>query len=149
VEIIVTRHKSNDNETIGSMYIDNLFVCYTLEDEYRAKKVWGETRIPAGRYELELNNDFGKNKKYSKRFPDIHKGMIHLLNVPGFKYILIHIGNTDVDTAGCILVGMSANDTGKKWKISRSTDAYKKIYPIISEAIKNETVFITIEDGDR
>ena len=30
------------------------FLAYTLEDEYREEKVYGETRIPNGTYELGL-----------------------------------------------------------------------------------------------
>ena len=68
-------------------------------------------------------------------------------DVPGFEYVLIHIGNDDDDTAGCILVGMSnsADDAGF---IGGSVLAYKKIYPIISDAIlSGEEVYINIYDS--
>ena len=66
----------------------------TLEDELREVKVAAETAIPAGVFELE----FVKSPKFG---PD----SIALLDVPGFDNILIHAGNTDVDTKGCIIVG--------------------------------------------
>ena len=47
---------------------------------------------------------------------------------------MIHIGNDDSDTAGCVLVGTQANSD--KNLISHSTDAYKKIYPQILAALK-------------
>ena len=122
------------------------FLAYTLEDEYREEKKYGETRIPNGTYKLGLRKVGGYNDKYSKRFSDIHIGMLHVLNVPGFEYILIHCGNTDEHTAGCLLVGDSQenNQITKDGFIGKSTQAYKRIYPKIAEAIEcGEEVTIT------
>ena len=122
------------------------FLAYTLEDEQRDEKIYGETRIPNGTYELGLRKTGGYHAKYSKRFPDIHVGMLHVLNVPGFEYILIHCGNTDEHTAGCLLVGDSQenNQITKDGFIGKSTQAYRRIYPRIAEAIDcGEQVTIT------
>ena len=122
------------------------FLAYTLEDEQRNKKVYGETRIPDGTYKLDLRKTGGYHQKYSKRFKDIHIGMLHVTNVPGFEYILIHCGNTDEHTAGCLLVGDSQenNQITKDGFIGKSTQAYKRIYPRIAEAIEcGEEVTIT------
>jgi len=122
------------------------FLAYTLEDEQRNEKVYGETRIPNGTYKLGLRKTGGYHAKYSKRFPDIHIGMLHVLDVPGFEYILIHCGNTDEHTAGCLLVGDSQenNQITKDGFIGKSTQAYKRIYPKIAEAIDcGEEVTIT------
>ncbi len=122
------------------------FLAYTLEDEQRNKKVYGETRIPNGTYKLGLRKTGGYHAKYSKRFSDIHIGMLHVTNVPGFEYILIHCGNTDEHTAGCLLVGDSQenNQITKDGFIGKSTQAYKRIYPRIAEAIDcGEKVTIT------
>ena len=122
------------------------FLAYTLEDEYREEKVYGETRIPNGTYELGLRKVGGYNQRYTKRFPDIHKGMLQVLNVPNFEYILIHCGNTDEHTAGCLLVGDSQenNQIQKDGFIGKSTQAYKRIYPSIAEALnRKEKVTIT------
>ena len=114
------------------------FLAYTLEDEYRDEKKYGETRIPDGTYKLALRKTGGYHQKYSKRFKDIHIGMLHVTNVPGFEYILIHCGNTDEHTAGCLLVGDSQenNQITKDGFIGKSTQAYKRIYPRIAEAIE-------------
>lgn len=147
MEIRVKRIKSNKNETLGEFYIDNVFQCYTLEDERRAVKVKGETRIPAGRYEIKLRTVGGTHLRYAKRFSAIHKGMLWLQNVPGFEYILIHVGNTDADTDGCILLGLSVFEKGKKITIGNSADAYRKVYPqVAAELVAGKQVFITIED---
>ena len=125
------------------------FLAYTLEDEYRSEKKYGETRIPNGTYKLALRKTGGYHQKYSKRFPDIHMGMLHVTNVPGFEYILIHCGNTDEHTAGCLLVGDSQenNQITKDGFIGKSTQAYKRIYPRIAEAIEcGEEVTITYKN---
>ena len=122
------------------------FLAYTLEDEQRDTKVYGETRIPEGIYKLGLRKTGGYHAKYSKRFPHIHVGMLHVLDVPGFEYILIHCGNTDEHTAGCLLVGDSQekNQITTDGFIGKSTQAYKRIYPRIAEAIEcGENVTIT------
>jgi len=122
------------------------FLAYTLEDEQRDTKVYGETRIPNGTYKLGLRKEGGYHQKYSKRFPDIHIGMLHVLNVPGFEYILIHCGNTDEHTAGCLLVGDSQenNQITKDGFIGKSTQAYKRIYPPIAKALESgEEITIT------
>ena len=81
------------------------FLCYTLEDESREEKVYGETCIPEGEYTIQFRSEGGYHSKYSKRFADIHLGMLEVCDVPNFKYILIHCGNTDEDTAGCLVGG--------------------------------------------
>ena len=132
------------NETDGS-WIERTFLAYTLEDEYRDEKVSGETRIPKGVYQLGLRTIGG----YTQRFPNMHKGMLHVLNVPGFEYILIHCGNTDEHTAGCLLVGDSQenNQITEDGFIGKSTQAYKRIYPMIAKAIrKKEEVTIEYKD---
>ena len=125
------------------------FVCYTLEDEHRDEKKYGETRIPAGTYKIKLRKEGGYHQKYSKRFPKIHRGMLHITDVPNFEYILIHCGNTDEHTAGCLLVGDSQenNQINENGFIGKSTQAYKRIYPRIAEAlVNNKEVLITYND---
>jgi hypothetical protein len=98
---------------------------------------------------LGLRTVGGYHGKYKERFKDIHIGMLHVLDVPNFEYILIHCGNTDEHTAGCLLVGDSQenNKIKKDGFIGRSTQAYKRIYPEIAKAIKiGQEVTITYKD---
>ena len=128
--------------TFGKLYVNARLECFTLENIKRRWKVWGKTRIPAGEYEIKLRTVGGFHKRYSRRF-NFHKGMLHLKKVRGFKYILIHIGNTSEDTAGCILVGNYRGD-GAIWD---STKAYQRLYEKVLKAIElGEKVFILIED---
>ena len=136
---------SQGNE-IDGCWKQKKFLAYTLEDEYRDEKVFGETRIPDGVYKMGLRKVGGYHARYSKKFADFHIGMLHVLDVPGFEYILIHCGNTDEHTAGCLLVGDSQenNQITKDCFIGKSTQEYKRIYPRIAEAIDcGEQVIIT------
>ena len=123
------------------------FLCYTLEDEEREKKVKHETRIPEGVYRISLRTYGGFHERYKKRFKDIHKGMLWLIDVPNFEYILIHCGNNDEHTSGCILVGQTQEYGKKDGWISRSTQAYFDIYPMIAQALEDkENVTIEVID---
>ena len=127
------------------------FLCYSLEDEYRNDKVMHETRVPAGTYQIQLRKVGGFNAKYTKKYGDFHKGMLHVQDVPGFEYILIHTGNTDEHTSGCLIVGDSQenNQLLKNGFIGKSVQAYKRIYTPIATALENgEEVTITYVDYD-
>jgi len=142
MKLEVLRFSSGKDSTSGALFsvVEGVktFLCYTLEDEYRDNKVYSETRIPAGIYEIRFRTVGGFHAKYSKRFQDIHKGMLHIVDVPGFDYILVHCGNTDEHTAGCLLVGDTQNNNmvEEDGFIGRSTAAYKRIYPKIAKALE-------------
>ena len=135
----VLRFSSQNESSLGLLFDvteGRKFLCFTLEDEARKVKVSGETRIPAGTYKLGLRTVGGFNERYASRFPEIHKGMIHVLNVPNFEYILWHCGNDDDDTMGCLLLGdTSQQNISKQGFIGASTDAYKRVYPHIADAL--------------
>lgn len=142
MKLNLKRIKTTTQSTIGELYINNEFTCYTLEDTFNKPKKYGETRIPAGTYKLRLNTTGAMNEKYKNLKGVKHIGMIELLEVPGFSSIYIHIGNTDDDTKGCILVGMYYKEN----IIIDSTKAYIKVYNEVSlELSKGNSVEITIE----
>ena len=108
----------------GTLFINEKQECYTLENTPKSGKL-----IPEGTYDL-INT-------YSPKF----KRMLPLVNnVPGFKGIRIHAGNTKKDTYGCILVG---NVRGKDI-IYNSQVTLKKLIEKLNEAWKNNEK-ITIE----
>lgn len=150
MEYSLLRFKSRSDYSIGALFeLKNdlsrpNFLCFSLEDEFRKVKKKAETRIKFGRYKLELRTEGGLTKKYAQRFPGMHVGMIWLREVPDFKYVYIHIGNTDDDTEGCIVVGNGAVVD----RVTHSVDAYTFIYPKMVAAIKNGPTYINITDHD-
>lgn len=145
----LVRYWSDGDSTSGVFCIaspqESFQACFAQEDEFRTVKVHGETRIPAGSYRVLLRKEGGFHQRYSAKFGDWHRGMLHLQDVPGFTWVLIHIGNDDDDTAGCILLGESAR---RNW-VGSSTDAYKRLYPPIRDALlRNEEVWIDVIDAD-
>ena len=142
MKLQVLRFSSQADCTHGLLFeitdIGRKFLCYTLEDERRALKVKGETRIPAGIYNIELRREGGFHQRYTKKYSNIHRGMLHITDVPNFEYILIHTGNTDEHTAGCLIVGDSQenNIILKDGFVGKSVNAYKRIYPSVAKAIE-------------
>lgn len=142
------RYNDSADSTGGLLFVDSLFHCFTCEDEHRAVKVAGETRIPDGTYEIKLRDAGGMNEKYGKRYP-YHRGMLHLQNVPNFSWVYIHTGNDDDDTEGCILVGFTGAVTEGENTVGRSREAYESLYKLIIEAIDaGERVFIEVTSID-
>ena len=139
------RYSSEKDSTLGMlMLVDDEtdkkdFLCFTLEDEKRETKVYGETRIPEGTYQIEYRKEGGYHNKYTKRFPNIHRGMLHITNVPNFEYILIHCGNTTEHTHGCLLVGdVISQNVSKEPFLGQSSNCYKRIYPIIADVLDSQ-----------
>ena len=128
--------------SIGILSINGERICETLEDTDRGlkaelspatlkqMKVYGETAIPVGTYQVTMS--------YSPRF----KKMLPLvMGVPAFEGIRIHSGNYAKDTEGCILCGRNTA-TGT---VTNSRYWTNKVIARIDEAIKRkEEVTITI-----
>jgi len=146
MKIQLIRFSSQADSTSGILLIDNEFACYTLEDEEREVKVMHETCIPEGTYEIKYRKEGGFHNRYKARYGSDHFGMLELQEVPGFKWILIHSGNTDEHTSGCVLVGdqQKNNLIYKDGFIGESRNAYSRIYKTISNALNNNEK-VTIE----
>lgn len=147
MEIEVKRFTSDAETTISLVLVNGVFQCFGLEDEFRYEKKHSETRIPAGTYDLGIRRVGGFHDRYKKMFSAFHEGMIEVLNVPNFKYILIHIGNTDKDTGGCLLVGTGAM-ADDDMSISASKRAYKRFYNYVIYQVKAGNATITYTDDD-
>ncbi len=117
------REPSTANCTLGSLYVNEKFQCFTLEDVVRPTKVYGMTAIPAGSYRIDVT--------YSNRF----KRMLPLLlYVPNFSGVRIHLGNTAENTEGCILVGLEKGID----RVNRSRDAFNPLYELILDAYNSD-----------
>ena len=136
MKLTLKRIAKKKTYTIGKLYIDDVYFCDTIEDVDRGLyqgqnldlikkiKIPNKTAIPRGTYKITLNV---VSPKYSKKkiYQEICNGRVpRLLNVPGYEGVLIHIGNTAEDSAGCILVG----ENKQVGKVLNSTETFRKLY---------------------
>lgn len=139
--------------TIGKLYINNEYFCDTLEDTDRGLtdkmtlteiskiKKPSETAIPSGTYNITL--DIVSPRFSTKTFyKQVCNGKLpRLLNVKGFDGVLIHSGNTEKDSSGCILVGQNR----VKGKVINSQETFKKLYKVLKESWdKDKSITINI-----
>ena len=118
IELRLERVGYRAHYTIGHLYVDGVYECDTLEPTWRdyangEEKVIGESAIPEGTYKMFLRS----NGKWGFTVPQ-------LIDVPMFKAIQIHPGNTFFDTTGCILVGQNAH----VGKVVNSRTAFSKLF---------------------
>ena len=140
MKLTLTRKIFTDKSTIGELFIDDIFFCYTLEDRDRGlnqsdniatimlKKVFGVTAIPAGTYSVAITD----SARFKKLMPLIK-------DVKGFAGVRIHTGNYPEDTEGCVLVGMKYGPD----KVISSKEAYDTLFDRLSACKEPITLEIT------
>lgn len=143
-------HRKNQtkNSTLGYLQFGSQLPpnrIWTLEDGFREHKVYGETRIPAGEYELAFRREGGFYERYCQRFNEDHP-MIQLLNVPDFDYILVHPGSSVNDTRGCIITGGRYELTNDLFYVYDSTKAYLELRSIIIPIMQKEKLILSITE---
>ena len=123
MEVALERKQKFDDRMIGAFYDQNgKFTYYTLElDEAHA--------IPTGRYKLELHWS-----------PERQGLVVFVMNVPDRDAIEIHVGNSPLDSRGCILLGKSFDPVSKR--LVSSILAVQSFYEWF--AIQKEDVFLNI-----
>lgn len=155
MNILLKRIAKRPTYTIGKLYIDGKYFCDTCEDKDRGitqttpleqikkVKVASQTAIPTGTYDVTLNVVSPRLSKKAFYRQNCNGGRVpRILNVPGFDGILIHVGNTAKDSAGCVLVGKNSS----VGKVLNSTTTFLSLYKVLNEANKKgEKITITIE----
>lgn len=152
MELIVDRKYKKQSYTISNLLINDKVFCQIIEDtdrglkdsmsneQIKSLKKYGITAIPSGTYEITLDvfsAKFGSQSFYQ----EVCKGKLpRLLNVKGFGGILIHCGNTEKDSAGCLIVG----ENKEKGKVLNSRDTFRKLYSLLQDS-KNKGEKITIK----
>ncbi len=138
MELQIQRKKFEPKFTIGRWSVDGEDLgCDSLEDTVRyGSKVYGETAIPAGRYQIIMS--------YSPRFK---RDMPEIIRVPNYVGIRIHSFNESKDTDGCVAGGIhNPNYNGGDW-IGNSRFWTAVIEAKIVDAINaGDGVWITIKD---
>ena len=150
MKLVLKRINNQDNYCEGKLYIDGIYQCDAIEDtdrgltsemsvaEIQSKKVYGETAIPKGTYQITL--DVVSPKFKDRSWATFCEGKLpRLLDVPGYEGVLIHVGNEASNSLGCLLVGQKTKDG---W-ISNSTQTFKNLYYKLKQA--TDQITITIE----
>ena len=135
MKVDVVRRYNNSRYCIGDLYVDGVWISNTLEDTDR-----GFNQHMSEKYirQNKVNGKFSK-KLYYRNF--CGGKLPRLLNVRGFDGVLIHIGNTEADTEGCILTGYNK----VKGMVVNSKDAFEKLYKILQEAVnRDENIILSI-----
>jgi hypothetical protein len=134
----VRRQPSAQGCTLGSLYVDGEFECFTLEDVIREIpeeavekwKVAGRTAIPSGTYRVIVT----MSTRFGKLLP-------LLVDVPGFQGVRIHSGNVAADTEGCVLVGNRQEGAA----VLNSRLAFRALFAKVQAAIeRDEPIHIRI-----
>lgn len=150
--LTIKRIYKGSRYTIGHLYIDGLRFCDTLEDRDRGlrddmtlaavklRKVWGRTAIPTGSYRIDMKTVSPSLKDKTWAMP--YGGVVpRLVGVKGFDGVLIHPGNTDADTAGCVLVG----ENKVKGKVVNSVKTYHALMTrLVAAECRGETITLEI-----
>ena len=152
--ITVERRWPKPTYTVGRLLVDGLYYCNTLEDTDRglkqtdaatyiaSRKVAGETAIPKGTYRVSMDTTSPKYAGVAWYWQLCRGKMPRLLAVPGFDGILIHPGNTALDTRGCILVGRNT----KVGRLTESKACFETLYKRMKEAAdRGEKIMLTIK----
>lgn len=153
MRLSVDRRWKKATYTIGILYVDGARFCETLEDKdrglkqtdsyssIRSRKVYGETAIPTGTYEIRMDVVSPKYGAVSW-YQNLCGGkMPRLTGVPCFEGILIHPGNTALDSYGCILVGRNT----KVGQVTFSKDTFAALYRKMKAAAdRGENITIEI-----
>jgi hypothetical protein len=137
MKMLLKRKLMGETTTIGELYVDGTFECFTCEDKVREDgvKVPGATAIPAGEYAVRVT--------WSNRFG---KSLPQLMSVPGFEGIRIHPGNTAADTEGCILPGVSKMPDGSG--VTNSRMAFQSLFGWILKAESlQQPITIEVRNG--
>ncbi|EAH8485669.1 hypothetical protein PZA38_001843 [Campylobacter jejuni] len=108
-----------------------LFECFSLEENKEGLESGKDLRIPEGNYNLRRHSP----SRFENTLRSITKKdddtMINVYNdeVPASRAILIHWGNTDKDTQGCILLGLTKDNNNES--VGQSRQACKEFYDLM------------------
>ncbi|HDZ5042736.1 TPA: hypothetical protein RTG66_001573 [Campylobacter jejuni] len=141
MKITINRRYVGKTCVIGKFKVFNdddniIFECFALEEDKEGLESGKDLRIPAGVYNLKRHvgssfNDKGKQEVAGVVVLRKDDSIINVYNddVPFERHILIHWGNTDEHTKGCILLGMTKTNDNER--IGSSRQACKEFYNLM------------------
>lgn len=140
---VLTLYRAVDYPIEGTLGLlvdeDGYKICYTLENEWCNNQV-GMSRIPPGNYEVEW-----LEKSAGGYFTDIY----WIKGVQDRTGILIHTGNTENDTSGCLLPGTEFGKVSNKDAVLNSKAALSKIHMVVNRGpfiLRVRDTFLDLEE---
>ena len=155
MELTLKRIALRSEYTIGKLYVDGKYVCDTIEDAVRdldkdgkfangEVKIPGKTAIPYGRYEITMKVKSPKYSNFSKySWAKKYDGYLpRLLNVSQFDGVLMHVGNSALDSEACVLVG----ENKVVGKVINSVNTFRRLMDdyLVPAKKRNERIVIAI-----
>lgn len=155
MELTLKRIALRSEYTIGKLYVDGKYVCDTIEDTVRdldkdgkfangEVKIPGKTAIPYGRYEVTMKVRSPKYSNFTKySWAKKYDGYLpRLLNVYQFDGVLMHVGNSALDSEGCIIVG----ENKVVGKVINSVNTFRRLMDdyLVPAKKRNENIVIAI-----
>lgn len=134
MQVELRRQPSTAVCTLGRLYVDGAFQCYTLEPP---------TPIDPGIYPITITRSTRFSDEATEKAGHPVDVLLPLVNhVPGHTGIRIHAGNTAVNTKDCILVGETQGDNA----VLNSVAALEKLQALIQSALTaSEDVWLTVD----
>jgi hypothetical protein len=132
MELTLVTNIFTDKSTESTLLVDGEFQCYTLE--LPVKDGLPGSAIPSGVYDVKLLPSLKFKASTDPWVLGYADSIPHILGIPNRSNILIHWGNFDTDTEGCILTGQK--ETKDEVELSRAAFAalHKKL--IGAESVK-------------
>lgn len=156
----IVRFKFNKDWTVSKVLLNGILHGYAVEDEIRDVKIKGETAVDYGTYPLDIRHSpkFSSSFYWSDslkkliepkervNYPKTADWRFHELiwikDTPRHELCLIHWGNTDDDTDGCLIVGSAMGVINGQEGVSGSRKYYRKLYEIIYPIVRSGGQFI-------
>jgi hypothetical protein len=152
VKLVLIRFQRDDKQTLGKLFViddtgENLYECVTLELTWKDNQrniscipYSGYVEIddwenPAGGWIDQVKFKVPSFYKVKKRYSNKHKNHLHILDVPGRTWILVHPGNFYTHIKGCILLGeiMSYINEDNYYDVGDSRKALNNILSILPD----------------
>lgn len=126
MKLILTRSSKEYRGVFGKLESeDGAFKCVTLEHAYPVFDNNFTSKIPVGEYLCVRGMHRLEGMKDNFETFEITK-------VPGHNHILLHVGNYNKDSNGCVLVGAEIVDEDKIKMITNSKATFAKLMELLA-----------------
>lgn len=118
----LTRIAANPNHGVfGTWVLDGQPICVCLEP-YHRDNAKGLSCIPAGQYIMERFDS-----------PKYGDNIWLITNIQGRSFVLVHWGNRDKDSQGCVILGEEFGTLYDDWAVLSSKKAFNEFMDLTKD----------------